>query len=169
MDAYDAIITRRSIRKFTSEKVTDDQLEAVLKAAMMAPSAGNQQPWHFIVLQNRSKMDEMTELHPYVSMIKSASCAIIVLGDTSLEKYPGYWAQDCSAATQNMLLAIHSMGLGAVWCGIYPRGDRVEAFRNYFKLPDNIYPLCIIPIGYPAEEKEPPDRFHESRIHLDQW
>ena len=169
MDAIDAILTRRSIRKFTNEPVTDEQVETLLKAAMYAPSAGNQQPWHFIVVQDRAILDSVPDIHPYTMMIKQAPLAVIVCGDLQKEMYEGYWVQDCSAATENLLLAAHAMGLGAVWCGIFPRGERVEGIIKMFNLPDKVLPLCVIPIGWPAEEKGDPERMDPSRIHLNVW
>jgi nitroreductase len=169
MDAMEMILTRRSIRKYTDKPVTDDQIEAILNAAMHAPSAGNQQPWHFVVIRDREIMDRISDFHPYAGMVQLAPVVIVVCGDTDLEKHRGFWVQDCSAATQNILLAAHAMGLGAVWAGVFPEGARVEGFKKLLGLPDHVHPLALVPIGYPAETKPQPKRFERSRIHRDKW
>jgi|GEM_PF-112297 len=165
----DAILSRRSIRKYTGEHVPDQLVKELLQAAMSAPSAGNQQPWHFIVLRHRDTLTKITEFHPYSQMLKEASVAIVVCGDESLEKHPGYWVQDCSAATENILIAAQEKGLGAVWLGVYPREDRVTALRKLLGIPEAVTPLSIVSIGYPAEKKEPANRYNEQRIHYDKW
>lgn len=136
---------------------------------MAAPSAGNQQPWHFIVLDERAVLDAIPEHHPHSSMIREATVAILVCGDVSAEKHRGYWVQDCAAATENMLVAVTALGLGAVWLGVYPREDRVKGLKGLFGLPDHIIPFSLIPIGRPAEEKPSADRYDPSRIHYNRW
>jgi nitroreductase len=165
----DAIFTRRSIRKYTNEAVPEEMVEKIIRAGMAAPSAGNAQPWNFIIINDKNILLEIPKFHPYSQMLKEASCAIVVCGDTSLERYQGYWVQDCSAATQNMLLEAHYLGLGSVWLGVYPREDRVTALKKLLKLPENVTPLCILSLGYPAEQKEPANRFDPSRIHRNKW
>ena len=163
------ILKRRSIRKYTDKSVTDDQIKQILQAAMAAPSGGNQQPWQFIVVKDKETLKDMPNRHKYGFIAVEASCAILVCGDLNEAKYEEFWVQDCSAAIENMLIAVTSLGLGAVWLGIYPRGDRVEAMKNLFDLPEHIMPLALIPIGYPAEEKPPSNRYKESRIHWEKW
>jgi nitroreductase len=136
---------------------------------MAAPSAGNQQPWEFVVIKDKSIMNAVTEVHPYSSMIKEAELAIVVCADLDKEKHQGYWPQDCAAATENILIEAQHLGLGAVWLGVYPREDRVKGIKKLLDLPGSIIPLSILPIGYPAEQKEPADRFDRSRIHFDRW
>ena len=165
----DAILTRRSIRKYTAEPVSDQLINKLLEAAMSAPSAGNQQPWHFIVIQDKNTLNKITEFHPHAQMLKEASAAIVICGDESLEKHKGFWVQDCSAATENVLIAANCLGLGAVWLGVYPREDRVNNLRNLLGAPDNIIPFCIVSLGYPAEHKEPANRFDQNRIHYEKW
>ncbi|HOA32511.1 MAG TPA: nitroreductase family protein [Clostridia bacterium] len=160
---------RRSIRRYRDMPVTEEQLEEILRAAMAAPSAGNQQPWHFIVINDRSILKEIPKFHPYANMLNEAPCAIVVCGDTSRERHKSYWVQDCSAATQNMLLMAAEMGLGFVWLGVYLREERVSELRKLLDIPDNIIPLNIVAIGHPAEEKGPSDRFDETRIHKNKW
>jgi len=169
MDAIEAIHTRRSIRKFQDKPVSPDLVKEIIKAGTSAPSAGNEQPWHFVVVTDRALLDRIPEVHPYAAMSREAQVGILVCGDLSLEKYLGYWVQDCSAAIQNMLIAIHALGLGAVWTGVYPTEDRVPNFRKMFDLPDNIVPLAFVPIGYPAQELPPQDRYKEERVHHNRW
>lgn len=169
MDAMKAILSRRSIRKYTSEPVPENFIQGFLEAAMSAPSAGNEQPWHFVVIDDRSILDEIPTFHPHSQMLKDAPIAILVCGDLTLEKHKGYWTQDCSAATENMLLAIHAKGLGAVWLGIYPREERVAGLRKLLVIPDHVVPFSLIPVGYPSEQKPPANRFEASKIHRNRW
>ena len=136
---------------------------------MSAPSAGNEQPWHFVVLRKRRILNAIPEIHPYSQMLKQAALGILICGDLSLEVYKGFWVQDCSAAIQNMLLAAHSLGLGAVWLGIYPMEERVTGVRKMLSIPENIVPFAIVSIGWPAEEKPPAKRYRADRVHYDGW
>jgi nitroreductase len=165
----DNILTRRSIRKFTNKTVTEEQIESILRAAMAAPSGYNLQPWDFIVIKDRKILDQIPEFHPYTKMVLESPVAIVVCCDISEEKRKDFWIQDCSAATQNILLAAHALGLGAVWCGVYPVEKLVKEFRKLLKIPSNVYPVNIIPIGHPAEQKEPAERYNEEKIHIDMW
>ena len=168
MDAMEAILTRRSIRRYTEKPVSDEVLKELLEAAMCAPSAGNQQPWCFIVINDRKLLDEIPKLHPYARMLKEAPVAILVCCDSDLQ-LGDYGVQDCSAATQNILLAAQAKGLGAVWLGVYPLGQRVTAIQKLLNLPENITPISLISIGYPAEQKPPPDRYRADRVHYNRW
>jgi len=169
MEALDAIRTRRSVRKFTDKKIPKEMVDKLLEAAMSAPSAGNQQPWHFVVIDDKNILEEVPNVSLYAPMAKEASTAIVICGDPSLEKYPGFWVQDCSAATQNILLAAHALGLGAVWSGIYPLDDRVSGFRALLGIPDKITPLSIVIMGYPIEIPKPATRFKQERIRYNKW
>jgi len=169
VEAVNAIFARRSIRKYENKIVPDDMIEQILRAGMAAPSAGNAQPWHFVVIDDRRILNEITKFHPYAQMLKEASHAIVVCGDASLEKYRGFWVQDCSAAMQNMLLMAQDIGLGAVWLGVYPLEERVKALKELLDLPEDVIPLSIMSLGYPAETKEPVDRFNPNRIHKNKW
>jgi len=169
MDAMQAILSRRSIRQYTSQPVPVELLEQALRGAMSAPSAGNQQPWQFIVVQEREKLDAIPRFHPYAEMVKAASAAVLVCGDLRQEVHKDFWVQDCSAATENLLLSLHALGLGAVWVGVYPRSERVEGFRELFAIPEGIIPFALVPLGYPAESKPPSERFDQARIHQDGW
>jgi nitroreductase len=169
MDAMDAILTRRSIRKYRPAPVPEKLITEILEAAMSAPSAGNQQPWHFIVITDRGLLDEIPKFHPHTQMLREATAAILVCGDPSLEKHQGYWVQDCAAATQNLLLSAHAKGLGAVWTGFYPREERVEAMKKLLSLPAHVIPFALVPIGYPAEEKPRAERYDSSRVRINGW
>lgn len=164
-----AILNRKSIRKYKDMKVSDNIVEDLLRAAMQAPSAGNGQPWEFVVLRDKEVMKKITEIHPYSKMLLNADVAIVVCGDESKEIFKGYWVQDCSAATENILLTAEDKGLGAVWLGVYPIEDRVVALQKLLNLPESVSPLSIIPVGYPGEEKNAVDRFNKERIHYDRW
>jgi nitroreductase len=163
------ILSRRSVRNYTGERVTDDQVTELLKAAMSAPSAGNQQPWSFVVVRNQEVLDRIPTVHPYAAMTPHASVVIAVCGDPTAPKYPDYWVQDCSAATENVLLAAHEMGLGAVWLGVYPNKERVEGIRQLLRLPERVIPLSLIAVGYPADSPPTADRFDASLVHYDHW
>lgn len=165
----EALFRRRSIRKYTDHPVDDHQIKNLLKAAMSAPSAGNQQPWHFIVIRDKTVLDRIPDIHPYSKMVPQAQAVILICGDPTLEKHKDYWVQDCSAATENVLIQAVDEKLGGVWLGVYPREDRVSGLRELLRLPDHVIPFALIPIGYPAEEKDPPDRYDPSRVHYNQW
>ncbi len=169
MDAYEAIMTRRSIRAYTAQAVSDELIKELLAAAMSAPSASNRQPWHFVAITERRQLDALTAILPYGQMLKQAPLAIVVCGDRERQPMEGYWVQDCSAATQNILLAAHAKGLGAVWLGVYPREERIQEISRLLGLPEQVSPLAVLSIGYPAEHKGPADRYDESRIHRDRW
>jgi nitroreductase len=165
----DALLKRRSIRRYNPEPVDKSDIRLMLKAGMYAPSARNEQPWHFIVIDDRGLLDRIREAHPYASMLSGAALAILVCGDENLELSKGYWPVDCSAATQNILLAAHALGLGAVWLGVYPRQERQSSIRGIIDLPDHVHPFSLISVGHPAEDKSMPDRFKEERIRWNEW
>ncbi len=169
MDALQVIMARRSIRSYSNVPVSDEAVETLLRAAMHAPSAGNQQPWHFVVIRDRATMERIMAVHPYAKMLAEAPVAILVCGDENIEDFKGYWVLDCSAATENILLAATAMGLGSVWLGIYPRHERVDEIRKIVGLPHNITPLALVPIGYPNESKPSHDRYDAERVHRERW
>ena len=169
MDVLETIRTRRSIRKYLDKPVSKDVLQQVLTAAMSAPSACNAQPWQFVVLEDRKLLGEVPKIHPYAAMAAEAPLAILVCGDTSLEQVPGYWVIDCSAAIENLLLATHALGLGAVWTGVYPQQERVEGFRRLLGLPKNVIPHSLIPLGYPDEQPPQEERYRANRVHHEGW
>lgn len=169
MDAMDAILTRRSIRKYTSQPVSESIVKELLEAAMSAPSAADERPWQFVVITERKLLDEIPRFHPYANMLKEAQVAILVCGDLKLERLKGNWVLDCSAATENLLIAAHAKDLGAVWIGIYPEEDRVMSMKKLLKIPENVIPLSLISIGYPAEKKSKADRYDSARVHYNGW
>jgi nitroreductase len=169
MDILQTITSRRSIREFTEEPVSDQSITELLQAAMSAPSAGNEQPWHFVVIRDRQILDGIPKYHPYAHPLKETSVAIMVCGDSKLEQWKGCMVQDLSAAAENILIAVQAKGLGAVWLGLYPVEERVEGVRKLLNIPEDVIPLCVIPIGHPAEQKPPANRYDSSRIHHDKW
>jgi len=169
MEVLEAIKTRRSIRKYQERDVPDELLQRILEAGMCGPSAVDQRPLHFLVVRDKEMLRKIPEVHLYGAMVKDAPVAIIVCCDTRLERFPGFWVQDCSIASQNLLLAAHSLGLGAVWTGVYPLEDRVEGIRKLFGIPDHVIPFSVIPIGYPAEDPGKRDLFDPDRIHHEKW
>lgn len=169
MDAIQALITRKSIRQYSSKEVPKDLIHSLLTVAMQAPSARNYQPWHFIVIRNRRILDEISRFHPYAAMLRQASCALAVCGDQRIESSIEYNALNCAAATENILIAAHALNLGAVWLGIYPRQERIASLKRLLNIPEYITPITLISIGYPAEEKTVENRFKADRIHMDTW
>jgi nitroreductase len=165
----DPVLSRRSIRKYTGEPVSGEHVEHLLRAAMAAPSAGNQQPWHFVVIRERRLLEAIPDVHPYASMVPEAPLAILVCGDRRLERWPQYWAQDCAAATENLLIAAAQLGLGAVWLGVHPLEERVDGLRALLGIPRDVTPFSLVPVGWPAEQKSPSDRYDELRVHRDSW
>jgi len=163
------IFERQSIRKYSKLQISDDEIEKLLRAAMAAPSAGNQQPWEFILIRDKNILAYITKVHPYSQMLKEAQLAIVVCADLDKEKNPGYWVQDCSAATENIIIEAQHLGIGSVWLGVYPRDDRVKGIKELLNLPVRVIPLSIVSLGYPAETKEPSNRYDELRIHLNKW
>lgn len=169
MEALEAIFTRRSVRKFTQDPVSEESVRTMLEAAMNAPSAGNGQPWHFVVVTERNLLERAAEINPNAAMARHAPMGILVSGDEKLERFPGYWVQDCSAALQNLLLAAHALGLGAVWTGIHPKPDRVEGFRELFSLPPRVHPLGLVVLGHPDQPTGRQERYRGDRVHRNRW
>ncbi len=169
MDTYDAILTRRSIRKYKKQKISEEILQKLLHAGFHAPSAGNQQPWHFVILDDRRILNVIPTFHPSAKMLTEADKALLVCGDLNREKFKGYWMIDCSAATQNILLTAHSLGLGACWLGLYPRKGRVLGMRKLLQLPTTIIPFSLIALGHPAESKPSEHRYDSARVHRNKW
>ncbi len=169
MNCLDAIMTRRSIRTYTDQAVTEEQTDTILRAAMAAPSAGNQQSWRFIVVTEADQRSELSKTTPYAKMLADAPLGIVVCGDTRTEKHPGYWVQDCSAAIENALVAANSLGLGAVWLGVHPIAERADNVRKVLGLPEGVEPLAMLAIGHPAETKPAADRFEPAFVHHERW
>jgi len=170
MEAIDSILTRHSVRSFSPEPVDQEDIEILLRAAMQAPSSSNSQPWQFVVISDRRMLDAITEFHPFSSALRTAPAAIVVCGDSRLEVGTGRWIQSCSAAAQNLLLAAHARGLGAVWLGIQPEEQRIQGMKRLIDFPSGVHPLALIAIGHPAGKHEPAtSRFQPDRIHYNGW
>ena len=179
--AIETIMSRKSVRSFTGGKLSEEQLNTLLKAAMAAPTAMNAQPWSFLVITD----DEAKSAIPGAERgdaIKTAGAVIIVCGETTLSRIPrdnpdgepevfpnGFWYQDCSAAAENLLLAAEAIDLGAVWLSCYPNEGKCAAVKAAFGLPENVEPLCIIPVGVPAGEDQPKDKWKPEKVHNNRW
>lgn len=163
----DNIATRTSIRDYEARPVEKEKIEKMLRAAMAAPTAMNKQPWHFVVVDQRNVLDALAGANPYAKMLKKAPLAIVVCGNTDKMIEGGgrdFWIQDASAATENLLLAAHAMGLGAVWTGAYPSEERCISISKVLSLSDNLIPLNMIVVGYPSEQPQPKQKFKEENI-----
>ena len=168
---FENIFSRKSVRSFTSEPVSQEHIEAMLKAAMAAPTAVNYQPWRFVVVTDRAQLDAMAEILPYAKMLRQAPLAIVVCGETTWfeGRENPYWQQDCSAATENLLLAVEALGLGAVWTGVYPNMQLAEPLGEFLGLPETVQPLCAIPIGHHDGTTKPRDKWKPENVHYGRW
>ena len=168
--ALDVIMTRTSIRAFTGEPVSKDQLETILKAGMAAPTGMNAQPWRFVVITDQDKIKEVFGTGFRSEMYTTAGAVIVVCGEAETDGRPNmFWYEDCSAAAENILLAAHALGLGAVWTAGYPAVDRTAPISEALGIPSNVLPLCVIPMGVPAENPEPKDKWKPENIHWEKW
>lgn len=166
------IMTRTSVRSYSDRHVTKETVDTLLRAAMAAPTAGNKQPWRFVVIDDRETLRSISENFHTMKMAEGAALAVVMCGDLQAA-FPGelsdYWIQDVSAASENLLLAAHAVGLGAVWCGIYPQMERVEQFSGMLSLPEGIIPMACICVGYPSGETTPKDKWRPEYIHYNSW
>ncbi len=169
MDIFDAIFTRRSIRKFTDTPISDAHIERILQAAMAAPSAHNKQPWKFIIVRDKERFAGIAERNQYAQMALHASVCIAVCADTRPEDSRIFWQQDCAAAIQNMLLAARGLGIGSVWTGIYPNEERAQAFSEFFALPQGVIPIGIVVCGYPDQPFKTRDTYDTGKIFYEKW
>lgn len=170
-DFLNLILTRHSVRHFTGGSVSKNDLDKILKTGMSAPSAVNVQPWAFIVVTKRKLLIQLCDSLPYAKMLDKAGAAIVVCGipDKDENYAKSFWVMDCSAATENILLAAHALGLGAVWTAVYPWDKNITAVRNILKIPKEIIPLNVIPVGVPVGNEEPKDKFNKNNIHKEIW
>lgn len=170
--ALENIATRTSVRSYLHKPVEAAQIEQLLRAGMAAPSAVNKQPWHFVVVTDRAQLKELAKANPYAGMAAHAPLAIVVCGDMK-KALDGearmFWVQDCSAATENMLLAITAKGLGGVWTGVYPIKKRTAELQAALGLPKNIIPLDVVLLGYPKHTPTPKDKWDPENIHWEKW
>ena len=159
-----SIFTRRSIRQFTDQKVEEEKIESLLRAAMQAPSANNQQPWEFLVVRGKENLEKLSCLHMYSKCLNGAALAIIVMANKDRLSSPDFYQQDLGAATQNIQLQAVELGLGSVWLGTAPKPDRIEFIRALYNLSDNIIPYSVLAIGYPVRENKFVDRYEADRV-----
>ena len=166
MDILTALHSRRSVRSYNSQKVTDEELKTILAAGMTAPSAGNAQPWHMVIVDDAALLAQVPAINPYAAMATKSPVSVLVCGNPTLEKYPGFWVQDCAAAIQNMLLAATGLGIGSVWTGIYPMMERVTRFQKLFALPEHIIPHALLVFGHVDDVAvfSHKDRFDASKV-----
>ena len=164
-----SINSRRSIRKYTTQQVTDEQVTELLRAAMSAPSAGNQQPWRFVVIRSRELLGQIPTFHPHASMTPQASLVVAVCGDMTNLRIPERWVQDCSAATENLLLAAHAQGLGACWVGIHPGEPLIKRVKELLSLPASFVPVAVVSLGHPGEQPPPRTRYNPAHVRAEKW
>lgn len=159
--------SRRSIRKFTAEAISDDILNSILEDAMSGPSAMRRDPWEFIVLTDKKMLADVAAFLPHGGLLKDAACGMIVCGDMAQahDNSESYMLQDVSAAIENLLLSAESHNIGSCWLGVHPRQERIENIRKYFSLPANIVPVAVIALGHKAETKSPENRFDKNKVH----
>ncbi len=163
----DAILARRSIRKYTDEPVSEEHITAMLEAAMSAPSGMNLKPWHFVVVSERERLDRLGATTKSWGMLKEAPLAVVVCGDPAISEK--YWDQDSIAALENLLIAVSMLGLGGVWLGCHPNPERVGPVREILGIPEPVVPIAVLSIGHPAEEKEPRTQYDGERVHGNRW
>lgn len=162
----DTLLSRRSVRQFSGVPVRQEDLDLMLRAGMAAPSGINLQPWAFIAVTDRRRMDALRDGLPYAKMLDKAGAAIVVCGDRSAH----HWVEDCSAAAENILLAAHALGYGAVWTAAYPYEDRIAVVRRECGIPDEFIPLCVIPVGVPGDKTgAAKDKYRQANVHKDVW
>lgn len=162
----ETIFARTSVRNYTDKAVSADTLQLLVKAGMAAPSGRDKRPWEFVVITDRATLDTLASRLPYAKMLVKAPAAIAVLGNVNQSSY---WYLDCSAATENILLAAQALGLGAVWTATYPYEDRMAVVNDVLQIPDSVQSLSVIPVGYPKGNTKPKDKWNESKIHYNKW
>ncbi|MDR0595300.1 MAG: nitroreductase family protein [Puniceicoccales bacterium] len=165
----DTILKRHSVRNYSAKSIDDATIEKILHAGMSAPSAMGSKPWHFIVISDRDVMNAVTKIHPYAQMLLQAQRAILVCGDEDAEILPEFFQQNCAAATENILIAATSFGLGSVWVGLYPNEQYRQDFKKLFNLPNSIEPFALVPIGFSDQTLQLLNRFDSSRVHSNEW
>jgi nitroreductase len=165
------IKNRKSVRHFTGESVSKEDINIILKSAMCAPTAVNKQPWSFIAITDRKTLDELSDKLPSAKMLSQSGAAIIIcaIPEKAYDGLTEFAVIDCSLAGENILLSVESLGLGALWTAAYPDKDRMSSVRKILNIPENIIPLCVIPIGHPTGEDKPKDKFKEENIHWEKW
>ena len=168
------IMTRASVRNYTDRQVDDSTINKILRAGMAAPTAANQQPWQFVVVTEQNLKDSIAAAFEYTKMVDKCSFAVVVCGDMNNlfqgdVADGGFWVEDCSAASENMLLAAHALGVGGVWCGIYPLKDREQRLRGILNLPAHLTPLNVMSFGYPEQQVAPKDKWDSAKVHYNSF
>lgn len=163
----DAILARRSIRQYTDEPVSEDDIRQLLEAGMAAPSGMNRKPWHFVVVTERELLDRLGDTTTSWGMLKQATLAVVACGDPDISEK--YWVQDTIAGVENLLIAVSMLGLGGVWLGCHPNPERVGPTREILGIPEPVVPIAVLSIGHPAEEKEPRTQYDAERVHRNGW
>ena len=163
----DNILNRKSVRTYSDKKIEQDKIDTILKCAMAAPSAMNKQPWELLVVTDKKILEQVSSIVPNASYCRTCQLAIIVCGNKSVSE--NFWIQDCCAVTENILLTVESLKLGAVWCAVFPNDAKVKQIQELFKLPEDVIPLNVIPMGYPLVKENPKDKYSSKKIHLNKW
>ena len=166
-NVLDLIYSRQRVRDFADAPVSDDQIEAMLKAAMAAPSVQDRRPWHFLVVRKRETLDKLAKVHKYAYMLEKAPLAVVVCGDQKISEK--YWVEDGCVATQNLLLAAKALGLGGVWISLYPKKKYQKAVQELLDIPEHVGVLCILALGTPTKEKQQGAKFDSERVHQEEW
>lgn len=169
MEVQEALLNRRSIRKYKNQNINKEDIDKILKAAMYAPSAMNKQAWQFVVIDNKKTLLEIFEIIPHAEMLKQSAAAILVCADSSIENNDIYSLQNCSAVTQNILLSAYGLEIGSCWISVYGSEETVKKIKTLFKIPSNIIPISLVSLGYPDEEVKAEERFKEEKIHYNKW
>lgn len=169
MDAIEALLTRRSIRRFHADPVPSADIERMLDVLFRSPSAADARPWQFGIVDRRHLLDRLAAAMPKCDMLREAPLALLICAEPAREKIPGFWPQDCAAATENLLIAAHALGYGAVWIGLHPVPDRERAVRDILRVPVDLVPFALVAIGRAAETPAPDDRRDPARVHHNEW
>ncbi len=169
MDIFESLLNRRSVRKYSDKKIPNEKITKLLRSAMYAPSAMNNQAWQYIVIDQRNKLNDILKVISHAEMLKSAQAAILVCGDLNLEKNIDYIQQNCSAATQNLLLGAYGLGLGSCWIGVYPVKEIISGLQKLFDLPEFVIPISLVSLGYPEENPMAEERYKTEKIHFNKW
>lgn len=169
MDTIQAIRTRRTVRSYLPQPISKETLETLLMAAFQTPSAFDERPWHFLVVDQPERLTNLADEMEHCDMLREAQAGFLICIDPSLEKVPGFAIQDCSACGENVLLAAHAMGIGACWIGLHPVEERERALHKVCRIPESLIPFALISLGYPNEDLPAIDRTDPTRVHWNEW
>jgi nitroreductase len=170
-DAITTILNRKSVREFTGKMLTNETLDTLAKAGMAAPSAMNKQPWVFILINDKKTLNQLADSLPSAKMLYKAGGAIVVCGDQkkNIAGNELFWVEDCAAASQNILIAVESLEMGAVWTGVFPDNKKMATVRTILEIPSDVIPLNVIAIGYPSGKDVPKNKYKKENIHWNKW